>query len=242
MTLPTRVRLASSVLRLSAAIAALMVVGSVGALALVDTRSASARAADWAATEAATGTLPTSVADVALLPEAYRRATFLKMTPAQRSALWVEQYSILENDPSLSQDQRAVISGYKALIEPDLYDKTSPRRAALQAATNEYCGKIQALFSEDQRWRLRNIGKKDTSSDSRLVRLARFLQNSLGIASVSADDIPDCRCAEGVGACNCTPGSGELCKDKACTNIELNCGCGTPAVDCDLLCELPVNN
>jgi len=223
---------------MTALVVVLLVSG--GALFSVDTRPVEARARDWALSESARGRLPVTVEALAEVPLAYRRAAFLQMTAAQRSDLWREHYERFAATPGLSSEQRALVLEYRGLLTPAIYDLANPGREELAARTVAFCPRIQALFDEDQRWALKNIGPRPSSEGpSRLIAMARLLQRATGITTVMADEESDCRCSKDHGACDCN--SGELCKTLPCTEIILHCGCGAAVVNCDRKCEIPMD-
>jgi hypothetical protein len=212
-----------------------------GATALLaDTRPLKAKAESWAAREAALGRLPVTLDELSAMPMVYRRASFLQMTPEQRSAIWQDQFARFAARPELSTEQRDVVLKYRSLLTPELYDLFHPERERLVAETSALCPLMQSLFDVDQRWALKNLGPRPTvETESRLVAFARFVRSAFGEVPVNAD-AADCRCNSGLGSCDCD--GGEVCKVLECTETVLECGCGGGAVNCNRLCDLPVIN
>jgi hypothetical protein len=225
--------------RFATLLVVMLFVGAGAALTFVDARTPAEVAADWAATEVARGTLPVTLDQVAALPEPYRRATFMAMTPAQRSAVWQERFARIASWPSVTAEQRALLSEYRSHLTPALYDLDNPNRTQLQLGVINLCPKMQELFFADSgyRWALNNLGPPRSTPFGSTNPLSFFLRATLRTLSVRAD-FGDCECNSVVGACDCN--AGEVCKNLPCTTVHLNCGCGGTAVDCNRECDPPV--
>lgn len=207
------------------------VVLSVVALVLIavgavnfDTRSESKRAEDFAVSHA--GSLPTTLAELAAYPPAYRKAISRALPAAEQSRLWREQLTIVSHDASLTNEQRTFVEKVIAMATPESFNPDMP--------TPEVCPEIAALFT-DPALRARIVDLGAVASPRRTVWSVVADASTKLHNAVALNAGASCNC-RGLGLCEC--GLTEACVDGGCDESN-NCGC-VWAGKCDKHCEVTI--
>jgi len=159
-------------------------IGGAGLSALVDTRPANIRAAEWA--QANTNQLPKTLEAFTQLPMEYRRAVVNAASPELLSELWAQQLSSVLADTSLPSKERVVLERAKTLLTPELFKGRGDLKAAKQL-----CLDLHAVASKVEAGRLTTLGGISApQADGVAVRLARGLES---LFTLHAQD--ECNCA-----------------------------------------------
>jgi hypothetical protein len=186
-----------------------------------DRRSESKRAEDFAASHA--GSLPTTLAELAAYPQAYRKAITRALPLAEQSRLWREQLTLVSQDPSLTNEQRTFVEKVITMATPESFDPSMP--------TPEVCPEVAALFADPAlRARVVDLGSVATPQRTLWSTVAHASTKLHQAVALHAATQCDCR---GLGFCEC--GLTEACI-YGCEETN-NCGC-IWAGPCDKHCEV----
>jgi len=119
-------------------------------LVLLDQRSPTQRALDWATAHASS--LPVTLDEIAAFPPDYRRAIFRKLEPSVQAALWQDQVDRILRNESLDDEQRAEVLRMRSFITPANYAAATPPAALAEmckrgSPTATLLGDYKKLFT-----------------------------------------------------------------------------------------------
>lgn len=212
--------------RITVAAMTVMMVASVGVLALVDTRTVKEKALAWV--ESHPNDLPATLAEMSRHPLAVRREAFLRLTPERQAALWREQLETFRSKHQLTSEQRDAVSRMLTFVVPDSYAR--PEDAPPPAGYTTVCADVQRLFSVAERQVFSVLGDplSSPSPEGPVIRIARAAKQYLGSWVVEADAGDTrlkCDCSADTYCPECQIWTGEGCGFGTFCDHRFGCGC-----------------
>ncbi len=181
--------------------------------------------------------LPDTLAEMAELPVAYRRAAFNELSPATRFALWRENLTQIAAGP-LTDEQRALVLSLRESLRTDFYVDTASSSELKQATVGSICERVATLFSTEQRRMLATLGPVEYRKESRLVTVVRQVKSFLPSYLVNANSsgaLHTCECVEDTHCLDCNTGM-HCGFSTGCSETWFGCGCAA-VFGCTKVCQ-----